>query len=63
MEKSCTNCGSSDWNELFNKDYPEHRSDRDRTIQTVYECDECGAQGKRFEHNGGGPDIFSGAMG
>jgi len=61
-EQECNECGASDWSELFSKDYPERRRERDRTVQTIYACTECGSEGKHFEHNDGGPDTMSGAF-
>lgn len=61
-EKTCTECSASDWTKMLEDDYPEHRSERDRTVKTVYRCNECGAEGKHFEHNDGGVDTMSGAL-
>ncbi len=62
IEQSCNECGAEEWEYLFDKDYPEHRPERDRTVQTVYKCDNCGAEGKHFEHKNGGPDTYTGAF-
>lgn len=56
MERECNECGSSDWNKLLEEQYPERRSkDRDKTTKEVFVCNECGAEGRRFEdgHSGG----------
>lgn len=61
-DQECNECGASDWNKIFDKDYPERRRERDRTVQTVYACESCGAEGRHFEHQDGGPDTYSGAF-
>lgn len=61
MDRTCNDCGDSDWTELLDTSYPERRRDRDQTVKTVYECKSCGAQGRHFEHHDG-PDTFSGAF-
>lgn len=58
----CNKCGASNWTKLFEKDYPERRRDRDRTIQTVYECESCGAFGKHFNHQDQGTEQYTAAM-
>jgi hypothetical protein len=62
MNVNCTECGSSDWNEVLSDDYPERRPDRDRTVKTVYICQECRAEGRHFEHQDQGTEVFSGAF-
>lgn len=59
---TCSECGSTSWRQLLEKDYPERRQERDRTIERVYLCAECDAQGKHFIHQDGGLPTFSGAM-
>lgn len=61
--RQCKECGGSEWKKVWGETYPEHRRERNRTVKELYVCAECGAEGKRFEHRAGGPDIFSGAMG
>jgi len=61
-DRQCGECGSSEWTEILQTDYPERRRERDRTVKTVYQCDECGAEGKHFNHQDGGTEQFSGAM-
>lgn len=60
--RTCTECGASDWTKLLDTDYPERRQERDRTIRSVYKCNECGAEGRHFEHQNSGTQQFSGAM-
>jgi len=60
--QDCNECGASNWNKALEKDYPERRNERDRTVKTVYSCQECGAEGKHFEHKDGGADTLSGAF-
>lgn len=60
--QDCNQCGASNWNKALEKDYPERRRERDRTIQRVYICQECGAEGKHFVHQDGGGDTLSGAF-
>lgn len=60
--RECNECGATDWKQVIQTDYPERRQERDRTVQTVYECCDCGSEGKHFVHNDGTADIFSGAM-
>lgn len=60
--QNCSDCGASEWNYVFDKDYPERRAERDRTIKTVYACKECGAEGKHFEHQDSGTEQLSGAL-
>lgn len=62
MERDCNNCGDSDWKRVLENDYPERRRERDRTVETIYECGGCGSEGKHFVHNDGGTDTFSGAL-
>jgi len=63
MERNCGDCGATDWAKMLESEYPEHRQERDRTVETVYKCRECGAQGKHFEYNNGdGSDNYSGAL-
>lgn len=62
MDVECNECGGTDWSEVLTTDYPERRRERDRTEKQVYECESCGAEGRRFVHNAGGPDTFSGAF-
>jgi len=61
-EQTCGDCGASEWKQVVQTDYPERRQERDRTVRTVYECADCGAEGTHFEHRDGGPDTFSGAF-
>lgn len=61
MERECNNCGATEWTKLLTDDYPERRRERERTVKTVYECDECGRQGRHFDQNSGG-EQYSGAM-
>lgn len=62
MQVECNECGASDWSKMQENDYPERRRERDRTVEKIYRCTQCGNEGKRFVHNNGGPDILSGAM-
>jgi len=62
MDRDCNDCGSGEWNRLFDTDYPDRRRERDRTVKTVYECESCGSEGSHFAHNDGGSDTFSGAL-
>lgn len=62
MDVTCNECEGGDWTKIVETDYPENRNERDRTVKHVYICQNCGAEGKRFVHKDGGPDIFSGAM-
>lgn len=61
-EVACGNCGATDWSKVLSTDYPERRRERDRTVKTVYTCQECGAEGKHFEHQDDGTEQLSGAM-
>jgi len=60
--QNCNECGASNWKYILDKDYPERRRERDRTVQTVYQCKECGAEAKHFEHQDSGTEQFSRAM-
>ena len=62
MDRECNECGSTDWKTLDSRGYPERRNERNQTIKTVYRCQSCGAQGRHFEHNHEGTEIFSAAM-
>lgn len=62
MDLECTECGGEEWTLLNEKDYPERRRERDRTVEQVYRCNECGAQGKRFDQKNDGTVQLSGAM-
>lgn len=61
-DQQCNECGASSWTELVQTDYPERRRERDRTVKTVYRCDECGAEGKHFDHQNTGTVQLSGAF-
>ena len=61
-DRECNECGASDWSKVLDTNYPKRRNERNRTVKNVYACQECGAEGKHFEHNGGGPDTYSGAF-
>lgn len=58
---TCSECDATDWNKILENDYPERRKERERTVESIYQCKECGAEGKHFEHNSGS-DTLSGAM-
>lgn len=60
--QECNQCGESDWKEVLTKDYPERRQERDRTVKTVYVCDECGAEGRHFDHQDSGTEQLTGAL-
>jgi DNA-directed RNA polymerase subunit M/transcription elongation factor TFIIS len=61
--RECSKCGSTEWNLIVEKSYPDRESrERDKTEQEVYDCKECGAQGKRFEDGNDGVVSYSGAM-
>jgi DNA-directed RNA polymerase subunit RPC12/RpoP len=62
MDINCTECGSSDWSKVLSDDYPEHRRERERTVKTVYTCNDCGAEGRHFEHQHEGTEQYSGAI-
>lgn len=62
IDTDCNECGSSDWNKLLEDDYPERRRERDRTVKEVYQCNNCGAEGKRFDRQQSGTVQRSGAM-
>lgn len=63
IERECSECGASEWKRIVRKTYPDRRErDRDKTEQIVFDCAECGAQGKRFEDGFGGEITFSGAL-
>lgn len=61
-DRQCTECGATDWNDVWEDSYPERRNERDRTVKTVYVCQDCGSEGRHFEHNAGGPDTYSGSL-
>ena len=58
----CNECGATNWNDIHESGYPDRRRDRDQTIMTIYKCNECGAEGKHFEHNHQGTEQLSGAL-
>lgn len=62
MNRDCNRCGASDWTEVLSSDYPERRRERSRTIKTVYECNNCGAEGRHFENQQTGTEQFSSAL-
>lgn len=62
MERECNECGSTDWRKLLSTDYPERRSERDRTVMNVYDCKDCGSQGKHFNHKDSGTTQYTGAL-
>ncbi len=61
-DRECATCGSTDWEEIWENSYPERRKERHRTVKTVYVCQNCGSEGRHFEHRAGGPDTYSGAL-
>jgi hypothetical protein len=61
IEREC-GCGSTEWTLKADVDYPERLQERDRTVKEIYVCNECGTEGRRFVHQNGGPDIYSGAF-
>jgi hypothetical protein len=61
-DQECNECGASDWDFLFDKGYPERRRERDQTVQSVYKCEECGAEGKHFDRQDSGTEQLTGAF-
>lgn len=61
-DRECNNCGASNWTKVLETDYPERRRDRDRTVKTLYACDECNEEGKHFEHQHMGTEKYTGAL-
>jgi hypothetical protein len=64
MERECSRCGGWQWLKRFDDTYTGHKGQPDRsdTEKTVYECRQCGAEGRRFVDGVDGTMTFSGAM-
>jgi uncharacterized Zn finger protein len=64
IERTCNDCGSSEWREIvpLKTSYPERRKERERTVRRILECENCGAEGRRFEDGHSGHIQYSGAM-
>lgn len=62
MDRECNECGESNWSLIVSVDYPERRLDRDRTKKSVYRCKECGNEGRHFEQQNNGSEVFAGAL-
>lgn len=50
----CTECGSTEWTTLI------ERQKTERTTRTVYRCEACGAEGRKY--HGDRPTRFTGAL-
>jgi phage terminase large subunit GpA-like protein len=49
MDRQCNNCGESNWTKVHDEQYPERRQrDGDKTEKHVYECENCGKEGRKF---------------
>ena len=59
---ACSECGATDWTQILSTDYPERRKGRERTMKEVYRCENCGAEGRRFDQKNSGTTRLSGAM-
>jgi uncharacterized Zn finger protein len=62
VDRQCNECGETEWNEIVQTNYPERRQERNRTIRTVLLCDNCGAEGRHFDHQDTGTEQYSGAL-
>jgi len=61
-ERTCNECGASNWTKVVDDAYPDRRRDRDKTVKTVYACDSCDSEARHFDQRNDGTEIFSGAM-
>lgn len=64
-DRECNECGASDWNEIeaATTQYPERRSrDSNKTTRRVFECRDCGSEGRKFEDGQSSNVQFSGAL-
>lgn len=64
-ERICNRCDTSDWSELEGARtlYPERRDrDKNKTERSVFICQSCGAEGRRFDDGQSGAITWSGAM-
>jgi hypothetical protein len=60
--RQCSECGSTDWRFLFENSYPDRRRERDRTVMSLYVCNNCGAEGKHFDQQNDGTEQFTKAL-
>lgn len=60
----CRECGADSWTEVYKTAYSGHKGtdDRSPTRKSIFKCDGCGAEGRRFEDGPTGEITFSGAM-
>lgn len=61
----CNDCGSEEFTEIHNEEYSGHKgSDRNRneTEKTIYECDDCGGEGREFVDGVDGGMTYSGVL-
>ena len=60
----CKNCGSDEWNKIYENSYSGHKSrdGRNETTKEVFECQNCGKEGRKFTDGVSGGTTFSGAM-
>jgi len=62
MDRTCTNCGASEWTELVQESYPDRRRERDQTTKRVFKCQNCGEEGKKFERGLTGTTQYTGVL-
>lgn len=62
IERTCNECGSSEWSFVLDDAYPERRKDRAQTVKEVYVCENCGAEGRLFDQQNDGTTTYSGAF-
>jgi hypothetical protein len=60
----CNNCNSEDFTEIHSDSYSGHKGgrNRDETEETVFRCEGCGKQGKKFVDGVDGTITFSGVL-
>jgi len=60
----CKECGSNDWEEYYEKEYGGAKGGprRDETVCTIFRCEDCESEGRRFEDGVDGTVTFTGEM-
>ena len=64
MNENCNNCGSTEWEEYYEDRYggAKSRDGRNETVCTIFQCEECESEGRRFEDGVDGTVTLTGAL-
>jgi len=60
----CKNCGSDEWNKIYEDSYSGAKGGRgrDETTKEVFICKNCGKEGRKFTDGVSSGTTLSGAM-